>query len=247
MKKLILSLAITFASISLSAQFTETSTGVFTTSNRLGINTTTLDDTEAYGYKLTIQDGDLNVGGDRNGRIKVRHIDGKSYNSTDKDNLYLNWRTGHAVVIGTHNTIGTKSDLLVSGRVRIGNDIAMPTGYQLFVKEGILTEKVKVALSTTNDWADYVFAEDYKLNSLKTVEDFVKENKHLPNIPSAKTVVENGINVAEMDAKLLRQIEELWLHTIELNKEKETLQTKYENLQNDFSALYKRVAELEQK
>ena len=236
MKKLILSLAITFATISLSAQFTESPTGVLTTTDRVGINTTNLDNTENNAYKLTVQ-GFVNIGGTSGGLLKVRRINGKKHNSVDRDHLYLQWQTGLDVYVGTHTTTGKKSDLFVSGKVRIGNDVEMPTGYQLFVKEGILTEKVKIALKTTNDWADYVFAEDYKLNSLETVEDFVKENKHLPNIPSAKTVVENGINVAEMDAKLLRQIEELWLHTIEINKEKETLQNQVKGLINEVEIL----------
>jgi len=100
--------------------------------------------------------------------------------------------------------------------------------YRLFVDKGILTEKVKVSLKNTNDWADYVFEEDYELNSIESVEEFVKENKHLPNVPSAKSVVVNGINVAEMDAKLLRQIEELWLHVIELKKENDVLKTRFD-------------------
>jgi len=102
------------------------------------------------------------------------------------------------------------------------------TDYSLFVGKGIITEKVKVALTTTGEWADFVFEEDYELNSIETVEEFVKENKHLPNVPSAAEVVENGLNVAEMDAKLLRQIEELWLHMIELKKENVALKARFD-------------------
>lgn len=53
---------------------------------------------------------------------------------------------------------------------------------------------------------------------LKEVEKFVNLNSHLPNVPSAQEVVNNGINVAEMDAKLLEKIEELTLYLIEQNK-----------------------------
>ena len=90
--------------------------------------------------------------------------------------------------------------------------------YRLFVKDGIKTEKVKVEVASENGWADYVFAKDYKLTSLEEVEKHILENKHLPNVPSAKEVVKNGINVAEMDAKLLEKIEELTLYLIEQNK-----------------------------
>lgn len=112
------------------------------------------------------------------------------------------------------------------GKVRIGNgtnDIKTPAGYKLFVEDGILTEKVKVAVKTTANWADYVFAEDYKLMPLTEVEQFTKENKHLPNVPSAKQMVENGLDVAQMDAKLMEKVEELTLYLIEQNKQIEVL------------------------
>lgn len=108
-----------------------------------------------------------------------------------------------------------------------------PDGYHLYVKEGILTEKVKVALKSTDNWADFVFADNYQLKSINQVESFIKENKHLPDMPSAEEVVENGINVAEMDAKLLQQIEELWLHMIELKKENEELKKELATLKED--------------
>jgi len=127
------------------------------------------------------------------------------------------------------------------GKVRIGNVTAgWNNNYKLFVEKGILTEKVKVALKSSSNWSDYVFDENYKLNSLNKVEKYVKKNKHLPNVPSADEVVENGINLGEMDATLLRQIEELWLHTIELNNEKE-------NLEKTIDKLVKRVEKLEKK
>ena len=117
-----------------------------------------------------------------------------------------------------------------NGRVSIGN-ISTPSGYKLYVDDGILTERVKVATVGSGDWADYVFEEDYDLNSTKEVEMFVKENKHLPNVPSAKEVSEKGVDMVEMDATLLRQIEELWLHVIELNKENDSLKAKVEALE----------------
>src|SRR5690606_20273436 len=67
------------------------------------------------------------------------------------------------------------------------------SGYNLFVNGGILTEEVRVMLKT--QWADYVFADNYNLKSLKEVEQFIKQNGHLPNVPSAAQVEENGIEV----------------------------------------------------
>lgn len=91
--------------------------------------------------------------------------------------------------------------------------------YRLFVKNGIRTEKIKVDIASANAWADYVFRKDYKLKSLEDVEKHIEEKGHLPNIPSAKDVVENGINLGEMNAKLLEKIEELTLYVIQLNKD----------------------------
>ena len=97
------------------------------------------------------------------------------------------------------------------------------TGYQLFVNGGILTEAVRVQLDI--DWADYVFADDYKLLPLEEVESFIEENGHLPNVPSAEEVKSNGIELAEMAKIQQEKIEELTLYLIEQKKEIETLKT----------------------
>ncbi|MEE1899615.1 hypothetical protein V1389_14800 [Flavobacterium rakeshii] len=118
-----------------------------------------------------------------------------------------------------------------NGKVRISStDIATPDGYRLFVEDGILTEKVKVAVEGTANWADYVFADNYNLMPLNEVEAFTKENKHLPNVPSAEEMVTEGLDVAQMDAKLLEKIEELTLYLIEQNKQIEELKTEIKEL-----------------
>ncbi|MHA3788911.1 hypothetical protein ACX0HA_11915 [Flavobacterium hauense] len=117
-----------------------------------------------------------------------------------------------------------------NGKVRIGlgtNDIKTPNGYKLFVEEGILTEKVKVAVKTTTDWADYVFAPDYKLMPLDEVAAFTKANKHLPNVLSAEQMVEGGLDVAKMDAKLLEKIEELTLYIIDQDDNAKQLKAEF--------------------
>ena len=118
-----------------------------------------------------------------------------------------------------------------TGKLVIG-DITMqtPGNYKLYVEGGVLTEKVKVAIKNSADWSDYVFAPDYQLRTLPEVEHFIKTNKHLPNVPSAEEVVNNGIDLAKMDAKLLEKIEELTLYIIELNKRQNKLEKENENL-----------------
>lgn len=95
------------------------------------------------------------------------------------------------------------------------------SAYTLFVKGGILTEEVRIALKS--GWADYVFASDYKLASLSEVEAFIKQNNHLPNVPSAAEVAENGIGLGDMSRIQQEKIEELTLYLIEQNKKIEEL------------------------
>ncbi|WP_412465129.1 beta strand repeat-containing protein [Flavobacterium mekongense] len=108
-----------------------------------------------------------------------------------------------------------------NGKIYVGSTAVYPntTGnYRLFVEGGILTEKVKVALRSSANWADYVFANDYKLMPLNEVEAFVKTNKHLPGIDSAEDLAKEGIDVAEMQSKQMEKIEELTLYIIDQDK-----------------------------
>ena len=144
-----------------------------------------------------------------------------------------------------------KNALLVDskGRVSIGSsgrdlfkeddnttDIS-EENYKLFVEKGIITEKVKCAIDKSTDWADYVFEEDYEMMDINDLEGFVTENKHLPNVPSAEEMVENGLDVAKMDAKLLEKIEEAYLYIIDMNKEMKTMNEKVDALANENESL----------
>ncbi|WP_461042146.1 hypothetical protein [Spirosoma harenae] len=106
-----------------------------------------------------------------------------------------------------------------------------PAGYKLYVADGILTEKVKVAVKTADDWSDRVFENGYHLRSLGEVEQFINREKHLPGVPSAADVVKEGVDVGKMQAKLLEKVEELTLYVIELKKQNELLQKRSDNLE----------------
>ncbi|HAS40137.1 MAG TPA: hypothetical protein DCS93_06635 [Microscillaceae bacterium] len=123
----------------------------------------------------------------------------------------------------------------INGTLAVGTNNYNGSGYKLYVADGIRTEAVQIDAET--NWPDYVFANDYQLSPLSEVEAFIKQNKHLPNVPSAKEVNEKGINVVEMDATLLRKIEELTLHTISQQKH-------LKKQQKHISELQKEVAEL---
>jgi hypothetical protein len=101
-----------------------------------------------------------------------------------------------------------------TGNVSIGTH--NPQGYKLAVAGNVIAESVKVALQ--GNWPDYVFKPNNKLRSLAEVEKFVQENNHLPEMPSEEEVQKEGINLGQMDAKLLQKIEELTLYMIDLKK-----------------------------
>lgn len=120
---------------------------------------------------------------------------------------------------------------LAVGEVATADRLAATSGgYRLLVKGGMITEKIKVAVAGSADWADYVFEDTYKILSLEQVEKFIKENKHLPNVPSAEEMVKNGLDVTLTNAKLLEKIEELTLYMIELNKEVKALKEENKHL-----------------
>ena len=73
------------------------------------------------------------------------------------------------------------------------------------------------------DWPDYVFEKVYKRLSLSELELFILKNRHLPEVPTADDVEKNGLSLGEMDAILLKKIEELTLYVIEQQKEIEAL------------------------
>jgi hypothetical protein len=96
---------------------------------------------------------------------------------------------------------------------------------------GNLTVAGDIVSGGTTVVPDYVFSEDYQLKSLGEVEKFIEENSHLPNIPSAKDYAQaGGINVSELQMKMLEKVEELTLYTIQQEKTIRSLQAKVEAL-----------------
>lgn len=128
---------------------------------------------------------------------------------------------------------GVNSDVKMtidaSGNVGIGT--IFPTE-KLSVNGKIRATEIKVE---TTGWHDYVFDEGYEIRSLASLEEYVKANKHLPEIPSEAAVKADGIDLGEMNGKLLKKIEELTLYLIEQNKklEKQGEQLRDLQLSND--------------
>ncbi|MEL7220959.1 MAG: hypothetical protein AAGJ93_06540 [Bacteroidota bacterium] len=119
--------------------------------------------------------------------------------------------------LGSSSSVWTQAqnDISYTGG-KVGIDIeTIPAEYSLAVGGKIIAEELTIGL--VSNWPDYVFEKDYPLLSLTEVATHIEENGHLPEIPSAREVSENGINVSEMNVKLLQKIEELTLYLIEQN------------------------------
>ncbi|MBK9247677.1 MAG: hypothetical protein IPM69_06075 [Ignavibacteria bacterium] len=102
---------------------------------------------------------------------------------------------------------------------------------KLVVKGKAVVQELFVT-TTADYWADFVFDDSYKLMPLEDVESHIKSNHHLPNIPSAKQISENGgSSVGDMQVKLLQKVEELTLYIIEMKKENTELRSKMTSLQ----------------
>lgn len=101
-------------------------------------------------------------------------------------------------------------------------------GYKFAVNGKILCEGVKCITDVPN--SDFVFESDYKLMDLHKVEKFVKENKHLPEVPSSEDFKQNGYNMGEFDDIMLRKVEQLTLYIIEQNKKIAELQEQLNSL-----------------
>ncbi|MBO9596026.1 MAG: hypothetical protein J7599_24195 [Niabella sp.] len=115
-----------------------------------------------------------------------------------------------------------KNDLVVKGNASIGA-AAPPSGYKFAVAGKAIMEEVKVKLQASG-WPDYVFKPSYRLMPLKKVERFIRENGHLPEVPSAKQIEQNGVEVGANQAVLLKKIEELTLYIIDQQKQITQLQ-----------------------
>ncbi|SFT97162.1 hypothetical protein SAMN04489724_3066 [Algoriphagus locisalis] len=116
----------------------------------------------------------------------------------------------------------------ISKNGNIGIGTVSPTE-KLSVNGKIKAHEINI---TTSDWADYVFKTNYELMPLSEVEAFINKNGHLPNVPKEKEVLEHGVNLLEMNKKLLEKVEELTLYVIELQKNNNELKSRIELLEN---------------
>lgn len=126
------------------------------------------------------------------------------------------------------NLMSITPDAVVGVKVSIGTTKPQGThaDFKFAVDGKVVAQSLFITATGVSNWADYVFAPDYKLPNLYDIEAYYKANKHLPEIPSAAEVKENGINVAEINTLLLKKIEELTILMVNQQKQIDELKNK---------------------
>ncbi|MCF6405177.1 hypothetical protein L3C95_19900 [Chitinophaga filiformis] len=224
--------------------------GTLTTGGNVGIGTAptsdkvTIDMGATRGIINLLSDGDAAAYSDLRFNVKTATgiASGKPMSwvtSLRKDGYFSNDLTGptlefyalRSVVGGYYAPLLFKANgdvILAGARNATNGNVGIGTtdtkGYKLAVNGDAMFTRIQVKAYA--NWPDYVFGESYKLMPLQELEAYVKENNHLPEVPSAKEVEREGIDVAEMNKILLKKIEELTLHVIELEKKITILEKK---------------------
>ncbi len=128
---------------------------------------------------------------------------------------------------------GYKNELtLNNGRVGIGT---MNPDATLAVKGNIHAQEVKVDLNVPGP--DYVFEKNYKIKPLREVANYISTNSHLPEIPSAKLMAQNGLNLGELNMQMLKKIEELTLYLIEKDEQLNAYNKKIKKIEKEIKIL----------
>jgi hypothetical protein len=137
----------------------------------------------------------------------------------------------------------TTDSMFIGGTVTVGTT-TMPTGYQLAVNgTALFTKAVVKSNSNWPNWPDYVFDDNYNLLPIDKLEKYLKEHKHLPEVPSAGDIEKDGIDLGGNQATLLKKIEELTMYIIDQNKKIEDQDQQIRQLKE----LQKRMDDLEAK
>ena len=145
---------------------------------------------------------------------------------------HIHWGTTGDWYIRSANSTGKVIIQDAGGNVGIGTS---NPNQKLTVNGTIYGKEVKVDLSVPGP--DYVFEKDYNLPSLEEIKEYIDENKHLPEVPSAKEMEANGVNVGEMNMILLKKMEEMTLYMIDLKKENEESKLQIQKLQLEVNNL----------
>lgn len=185
-----------------------------------------------------------------NGTLVINPITGYNYNEGIRIMpASNNWAT---IALGTIRDTGGNENMWSIHR-KANNDFSIGRNNPEGINGMVITKDGKIGFGTENPqhkldvngtirskevkieaigWADFVFDKNYKLPTLQTVEQHIKDKGHSPDIPSEKEVLENGINLGDMQTKLIQKIEELTLYVIDQDKRIKALEEENKNLKS---------------
>ncbi|WP_374174324.1 hypothetical protein [Flavobacterium tructae] len=189
----------------------------------VGIGTSTPSNVQGWGRVFDVAgvDNSKILATSRNGLSRVGIF---SHNDWYGGGGFVGTESNHSLHLITNYNV--KMSILTNGNVGVGT---LAPDSKLTVAGSIHAQEVKVT-TRAGEVPDYVFANDYKLKSLEEVEDYIKQNSHLPEIPSAKEIEKNGLMLAEMNLSLLKKMEEMTLYMIEQNKRIKDLEKQIEEI-----------------
>lgn len=189
------------------------------------------------------EEGDVGIGGEIVPVSQLQVVGGYEVNYNSHGHLMLGQEPLPNMILDQNEILarnnGAAADLFVQhdggnlllcglegGAVGIGLTAgsSLPAGSLLAVDGKITCEEVLVKLS--QNWPDYVFADDYKLPELSDLKSYILENKHLPGIPKAGEIEKNGLELGEIQKVMMEKIEELTLYVIKLQEEINDLKNK---------------------
>lgn len=183
------------------------------TNNNTGTSSTDGFVIDQFNYNVTLQqyeEGNLTLRNHNaqlilspNGKVGIGAVNsGYHFNVSGSANITSSLHVGYNMTVG--------NSMVVSNTLNVGN------GFYCDVNGNLMVKSLWVTLS---GWSDYVFDDDYRLMPLGEVERYINSHRHLPDVPSAAEVEENGVDVGEMNKILLQKVEELTLYVIDLQKQ----------------------------
>lgn len=163
-------------------------------------------------------------------------MDGNSLFTTGP--LYIGTLTSEDISFG----VNKQEVMTIKPTNNVGIGTTNPKS-KLSVNGAILATEVKVQ-TDISDYPDFVFDEDYKLPGLDELKEYIRKNKHLPDIPTAQKVKMKGLSLGDMDKKLLKKVEELTLYILEQDEAKKENEKRIERLESQNKLLKQQMNEL---